>query len=52
MPTPFGAEFSEERTVQGYTVPTKYRAGWHYGTEQWSEGEFYRAELKDVRFIS
>ena len=51
MPMPFGAEFSEERTVQGYTVPTKYRAGWHYGTEQWTEGEFYRAELKDIRFI-
>lgn len=48
---PFGGIMEAEQTVQGYTIPSRFRVGWHFGTEHWAEGEFYRAELKDIEFV-
>ena len=34
---PFGGPIDEEGTFGGYTIPTRIRAGWWYGTEQYQE---------------
>lgn len=52
QPMTFGGTMESEASVQGYTIPTKFRVGWHYGTDRWDEGEFYRAELQDICFIA
>jgi hypothetical protein len=42
----FGVMAQEETTFGGYTIPSQFRAGWHFGTEQFeSEGEFFRATI-------
>jgi hypothetical protein len=46
---PFGGEMWAVRTFHGLTIPTAGRMGWHYGTERWPEGEFFRYEITDVR---
>ena len=37
---PFTAEFSGERTVDGYTIPLQTRAGYRYGTPNWPRSAF------------
>lgn len=34
---PYGMEVDEETTFAGYTIPSKFRGGWWYGTERYSE---------------
>jgi hypothetical protein len=42
----FGAIVEEEGTFCGYTIPTRLRVGWYFGTERFeSEGEFFRATI-------
>lgn len=48
---PFGGIMEEDVTIDGYTVPSKFRVGWHFGTDKWDEGEFFRAELKGIEFL-
>jgi hypothetical protein len=39
----FGAVVEAEGTFGGYTIPTRLRAGWHFGSGRFeSEGEFFR----------
>src|SRR5690606_13522247 len=45
----FGGEMWAMRTFSGLTVPTAGRIGWHYGTDRWPEGEFFRYEITDLR---
>ena len=33
------------------TIPGSGRLGWHYGTDRWSEGEFFWYHITDLRFI-
>ena len=33
------------RTFSGLTVPSAGRIGWFFGTDRWSEGEFFRFQL-------
>ena len=40
---PFGFEVSRYSTFDGVTIPSAGRAGWFYGTDPWSEGEFFRS---------
>ncbi|MFC0037178.1 DUF6544 family protein [Actinomadura rayongensis] len=47
----FGAEFLAERTFGGFTVPSRARAGWWYGTDRWDEGEFFRFTLRHAAFF-
>jgi hypothetical protein len=35
---PFGVETETEGTFGGYTVPTRVRAGWWYGTDRYEQG--------------
>ncbi len=47
---PFGANLDREVTFGGYTIPTRIRAGWHFGTSRFDEGEFFRAEITGAEF--
>jgi hypothetical protein len=47
----FGGRIEAEATFGGYTIPTRLRIGWHFGTDRFeSDGEFFRAEVEDARF--
>jgi hypothetical protein len=42
----FGGILEEEGTFGGYTIPTRLRIGWYFGTDRFeSEGEFFRATI-------
>lgn len=41
---PFGGYVDEETTFDGFTVPSRLRFGWHFGTDRFEpEGEFFHA---------
>jgi hypothetical protein len=42
---PFGGLVEEEKTWGGYTIPSRLRIGWHFGTDRFEEGEFFRAQI-------
>jgi hypothetical protein len=45
----FGVVVEGERSFNGYTVPSRIRAGWFFGTERFeSEGQFFRATISNV----
>jgi hypothetical protein len=45
----FGGILEEEGTFGGYTIPTRLRAGWYFGSKRFeSEGEFFRATIDDA----
>lgn len=45
----FGAIIEEEGTFCGYTIPTRLRVGWYFGTERFeAEGEFFRATIDEA----
>ncbi|MGD8491847.1 MAG: hypothetical protein PVI68_22775, partial [Anaerolineae bacterium] len=47
----FGALVEEEKTFGGYTIPTRLRAGWYFGSNRFeTEGEFFRATVDDVTY--
>lgn len=47
----FGAIAEEERTFEGFTIPTKLRVGWYFGTERFEpEGEFFRCTVERATF--
>jgi hypothetical protein len=44
----FGGTMTEHRTFDGITIPTKGRVGWHFETERWALGEFFRFHITSV----
>ncbi|MCU1378263.1 MAG: hypothetical protein JWN29_1246 [Acidimicrobiales bacterium] len=42
---PFGVEVTSHATFDGITIPCKGRAGWHFGTDRWDSGVFFRFEI-------
>ena len=47
----FGAIVEDESTFGGYTIPTKLRIGWYFGTQRFeAEGEFFRCPIDDAAF--
>jgi hypothetical protein len=50
-PHPFGGEFSAHATFNGLTIPSEGRFGWHYGTDRWSDGEFFRYRITGLEPI-
>jgi hypothetical protein len=48
---PFGVEMTGEQRFAGMLLPDRVDAGWFYGTERWNEGEFFRADIDEARFI-
>lgn len=45
---PYGGTATAERTIGGYTVPTRLAGGWWYGTEQYLE--VIRLEVDGIEF--
>ncbi|MBW2305174.1 MAG: hypothetical protein JRF57_15865 [Deltaproteobacteria bacterium] len=44
-----GGFVEEEDTFAGYTIPTRMRVGWHFGTDGFEqEGEFFRVTIDDA----
>ena len=46
---PFGGQITGYRTFAGLTIPSTGRMGWHYGTDRWPEGEFFRFQITHLR---
>jgi len=47
----FGGFVEEEGTFGGYTIPTRLRVGWYFGTARFEpEGEFFRVTLDDASY--
>jgi hypothetical protein len=45
----FGGFVEQEVTFAGYTIPSRMRAGWHFGAERFEpEGEFFRVTIDDA----
>lgn len=40
----------EESTWAGYTIPSRLRIGWHFGTDEFEDGEFFRATITHAEF--
>jgi hypothetical protein len=48
----FGGIAEAETTFDGYTIPTRLRIGWYFGTPRFeSEGEFFRVTVDDAEFV-
>lgn len=47
---PFGGIVEDERRFGGYTIPSRPRLGWHFGSPLWSEGEFFRMTVDEALF--
>ena len=48
---PFGMEVEEETTFGGYTLPTRLRGGWWYGTERYVPSEASVFEVVGWRMV-
>jgi hypothetical protein len=48
---PFGGEMTARTTFDGLTIPSAGRFGWFYGTDQWSDGEFFRYQITELQRI-
>ena len=47
----FGGLALGESTFEGYTIPTRLRVGWHFGSARFeSEGEFWRATITSATY--
>jgi hypothetical protein len=47
----FGGVVEDEGTFAGYTIPTRLRVGWHFGTDRFErEGEFFRAVVDGAAY--
>lgn len=49
---PFGGEFTSHATFGGVTMPDAGRIGWHYGTDRWDDGEFFRYRITGLALHS
>ena len=48
----FGGEFSDHATFNDMTIPVEGRLGWHYATDRWTEGEFFRFRVTDLEAVT
>jgi hypothetical protein len=46
---PFGGQITGYRTFGALTIPSAGHLGWHYGSDRWPEGEFFRFEITHLR---
>lgn len=47
----FGVIVEEERAFAGYTIPSRIRAGWYFGSDRYGpEGEFFRGVIDHAEF--
>jgi hypothetical protein len=48
----FGGEFTAHTAFDGVTIPSEGRLGWHYGTDRWGEGEFFRYRITNLELVT
>ena len=49
--TRFGGFVDEESTFGGYTIPSRLRIGWHFGSDRFArDGELFRVTIDDAVF--
>jgi hypothetical protein len=46
----FGGYVDEEASWGGYTIPSRLRMGWHFGSDRFKDGEFFRAQITHAEF--
>lgn len=47
----FGIAVEDEETFSGYTIPSRLRARWYFGSDRFeSEGEFFRATIDQATY--
>jgi hypothetical protein len=47
----FGVMVEEEKTFDGYTIPTRLRAGWYFAGDRFAaDGEFFRATIDSAEY--
>ena len=44
----FGGRIGGYRTFAGLTIPSRGCLGWHFGTDRWGAGEFFRYEIAEL----
>ena len=49
---PFGVEVTGHRTFGGVTIPAEGRAGWHFGTDRWESGVFFRYKITGYELVT
>lgn len=48
--TPYGFTVEAEKAFGDYTIPTKFRGGWWFGTSRFVEGDASDYEIVDARY--
>jgi hypothetical protein len=48
---PFGGTLEDPADFGGITIATRMQAGWFFGTDQWNDGEFFRARITSATFL-
>ena len=48
---PFGVEIDGHHMFGGVTIPSRGTAGWHFGSERWDDGMFFRYEITGYELI-
>jgi len=46
----FGADFTDEATFEGFTIPRTVVAGWDHGTPGWGAGQFIRYTVDTAHY--
>ncbi|MFO8011460.1 MAG: DUF6544 family protein, partial [Dehalococcoidia bacterium] len=47
----FGGVVEREAAFSGYTIPSRLRVGWYFGTDKFEgEGEFFRVTIHEATF--
>jgi hypothetical protein len=49
---PFGVEATSWARFGGLTIPSGGQAGWHYGTDRWADGVFFRFEITGYELLT
>jgi hypothetical protein len=47
---PFGGILDQEVDFGGVRIPTRARVGYHFGTDRWAKGEFFRASITSATY--
>ena len=46
-----GGLIEREETIGGYTIPTRVRVGWYFGTSRFeTDGEFFRVTIDTAEY--
>lgn len=49
---PFGGQISAYATFDGVSIPSAGRFGWFFGTDRWSDGEFFRYQITQLQLVA